>query len=587
MDIFSILTLIGGLAIFLYGMDMMGDSLKKLAGSKLESFLASLTSTKTRGFLLGLVVTAIIQSSSATSVMLVGFVNSGIMKLSQTISILMGSNIGTTVTAWILSLTGIEGDSSIFLKLLKPDSFTPILALIGVIMIMASSSDRKKNIGSILIGFSLIIFGMDMMSSMDADAFSDVLIKFSNPLMAILIGTIVTAVLQSSSASVGILQALSLTCAIPYSVAIPIILGQNIGTTITPVLSALTGNTSSKRVAAAAVYIKIIGVVVVSVAFYVLDAIFDFPIMDQNVSILTIAIVHTLFNILSTFILLPFTKQIVWITKKTIRRKPGEADDEVDIFSTLDDRFLSMPSFAVEKCRELVYDMSNITKQSVLKGIDVLYNYNKATYKEIIDTEGVIDRYEDKTGSYLAKIASRDLSAKDSLEVNRLLHVVGDIERISDHSVNIANAAKEMDDKNISFSKYAEDDVKVITDAVNEIITITIDAFVNNDYELAKKVEPLDGVIDKLKYKIKDNHIQRLREGGCTVELGFVLSDLLITYERIAGHCSNIAVSLLEPEMDTLETHDYFSHIKSEVDNEYIQEYKKYKEKYSLNSSKK
>ncbi len=580
-DIFSILTLIGGLAIFLYGMDMMGDSLKKLAGSKLESFLASLTSTKTRGFLLGLVVTAIIQSSSATSVMLVGFVNSGIMKLSQTISILMGANIGTTVTAWILSLTGING-SNFFLQLLKPDSFTPILALIGVIMIMASSSDRRKNIGSILIGFSLIIFGMDMMSSMDADAFSDILIKFSNPIMAILIGTIITVILQSSSASVGILHAPSLTCLIPYSVAIPIILGQNIGTTITPVLSALTGNTSSKRVAAAAVYIKIIGVVIVSVGFYVLDAIFDFPIMDQNVTILSIAIVHTLFNILSTFILIPFTEQIVWITKKTIKRKPGEADDEVDIFSTLDARFLSMPSFAVEKCRELVYEMSNITKQSVLKGIDVLYNYDKAAYKEIIDTESVIDRYEDKTGSYLAKIASRDLVAKDSLEVNRLLHVVGDIERISDHSVNIANAAKEMDDKNISFSKYAEDDVKVITDAVNEIITITIDAFINNDYELAKKVEPLDGVIDKLKYKIKDNHIQRLRERGCTVELGFVLSDLLITYERIAGHCSNIAVSLLEPEMDTLETHDYLSHIKSEGDNEYVQEYKKYKEKYSL-----
>ncbi len=582
MDIFSILTLIGGLAIFLYGMDMMGDSLKKLAGSKLESFLASLTSTKTRGFLLGLVVTAIIQSSSATSVMLVGFVNSGIMKLSQTISILMGANIGTTVTAWILSLTGIEGDSSIFLKLLKPDSFTPVLALIGVIMIMASSSDRRKNIGSILIGFSLIIFGMDMMSSLDAEAFSDILIKFSNPIMAILIGTIITVILQSSSASVGILQALSLTCAIPYSVAIPIILGQNIGTTITPVLSAITGNTSSKRVAAAAVYIKIIGVVVVSVAFYVLDAVLDFPIMDQNVTILSIAIVHTLFNILSTFILIPFTKQIEWLTKKTIKTKPGEADEEVDIFSTLDDRFLSMPSFAVEKCRELVYEMSNITKDSVLKGTDVLYNYDRALYKEIIDTEGVIDRYEDKTGSYLAKIASRDLASKDSLEVNRLLHVVGDIERISDHSVNIANAAKEMDDKNISFSKHASDDIKVITEAVNEIITITIDAFINNDYELAKKVEPLDSVIDKLKYKIKDNHIQRLREGGCTVELGFILSDLLITYERIAGHCSNIAVSLLEPEMETLETHDYFNQIKSEGDNEYVQEYQNYKEKYSL-----
>ncbi len=586
MDIFSILTLIGGLAIFLYGMDMMGDSLKKLAGSKLESFLASLTSTKTRGFILGLIVTAIIQSSSATSVMLVGFVNSGIMKLAQTISILMGANIGTTVTAWILSLTGIDG-SNLFLKLLKPDSFTPILALIGVIMIMASSSDKKKNIGSIMIGFSLIIFGMDMMSSLDADAFSDILIKFSNPIMAILIGTIITAILQSSSASVGILQALSLTCVIPYSIAIPIILGQNIGTTITPILSAITGNTQSKRVAAAALYIKIIGVVVVAVAFYILDAIFNFPIMDQNVTIVSIAIVHTLFNILSTVILIPFTEQIVWLTKKTIKRKPGEADDEVDIFATLDDRFLSMPSFAVEKCRELVLEMSEITKQSILKGTSLLYKYNKADYKELDDTEGVIDRYEDKTSSYLAKIASRDLSTKDSLEVSRLLHVIGDVERISDHSVNIANVAKEMYEKNIKFSEQASEDIKIITDAVNEIITVTIDALKNDDFELAKKVEPLDGVIDKLKYKIKDNHIQRLRDGGCTVELGFILSDLLITYERVAGHCSNIAVSLLEPEIETLETHDYFKHIKSDGDTEYVEEYQRYKKKYALTSGKK
>ncbi|MDO5311112.1 MAG: Na/Pi cotransporter family protein, partial [Clostridia bacterium] len=366
MDIFSVLSLVGGLALFLFGMEMMGDGLKRLAGGQLEAFLARLTSNRFKGFLLGLVVTAIIQSSSATTVMLVGFVNSGIMKLGQTISIILGANIGTTVTAWLLSLTGINGES-VFLKLLKPESFSPILAIIGVVTMMMNTSDKKKNIGSIMIGFAVLMFGMEMMSDSmsglkDSESFAKILIMFQNPVMGILIGTIFTAIIQSSSASVGILQALSLTGAIPYSTAIPIILGQNIGTTITPVISAVTGNVQAKRVAAACVYIKMIGVIVVAAAFYLLNWIFDFSIMHENVSILSIAVIHTLFNIISTIILMPFEKSIEKLAKKTIR---GEKQERT-IFSTLDDRFLSIPSFAVEKCRDVVFEMADITKNSVL-----------------------------------------------------------------------------------------------------------------------------------------------------------------------------------------------------------------------------
>lgn len=582
MDIFSILTLIGGLAIFLYGMDLMGDGLKKLAGGQLETFLGKLTSTKFKGFLLGLIVTAIIQSSSATTVMLVGFVNSGIMNLSQTISIILGANIGTTVTSWLLSMTGIQG-ASFFLKLLKPESFSPILAIVGIIMMMASDSDRRKNIGSILIGFSLLMFGMETMSSSmeglkDNDAFTKLLIMFANPVMGIIVGTLFTAIIQSSSASIGILQALSLTGAIPYSTAIPIILGQNIGTTITPVLSAISGNVQSKRVAAACVYIKMIGVIVVAVAFYVLNAIFKFSIMNQNVSVLSIAIIHTLFNIISTVIIMPFCGWIEKISKKTIK---GEKEKS-DVFSTLDDRFLSMPSFAVEKCKALVFDMFEITRHSLLEATSLLKKYDKAIAKDIVENEANIDKYEDKTSAYLVKIAGKELSANDSLEVTRLLHVVGDIERVSDHSVNILNVAREVTEKGIVFSKEAAEDINIITSAVNEIINITIDAFINEDYDLAKKVEPLDAVIDKLKYKIKNNHIKRLRDGDCTVEMGFILSDLLTTYERVSGHCSNIAVSLLEPEIETLETHDYLKHVKADDENEYFDDYKAYKQKYRL-----
>lgn len=596
MDIFSVLSLAGGLALFLYGMELMGSGLKKLAGGKLEAFLGNLTSNKYKSFFLGLIVTAVIQSSSATTVMVVGFVNSGIMRLSQTIGIIMGANIGTTVTAWLLSLSGISG-TSFFLKLLKPETFTPVLAIIGVIMMMVCESDKRKNIGTILIGFAILMFGMETMSgsmsgsvsgSMNgiegSESFSRLLVILSNPIMGILVGTLLTALIQSSSASVGILQALALTGTIPYSTALPIILGQNIGATITPILSSLSGNVNAKRVAMACLYIKMIGVAVVAVGFYLLHGIFDFQIMSQNITVMEIAVVHTAFNVISTVILMPFEKQIEKLACRTIR---GDRDDDRDVFATLDDRFLSVPSFAVEKSRKLAFEMAEITRDSLIKAMALLDKFDKTTAKKIEESEGEIDRYEDKLSAYLVKLAGREMSAADSLEVTRLLHAVGDIERISDHSVNVMRVAQEMNEKNIVFSSSAVEDIAVITEAVKEIISLTVCSLINNDYEEAKKVEPLDQIIDKLKYKIKNNHIQRLREGGCTVEMGFILSDLLTTYERVAGHCSNIAVCMLEPDNDSLESHEYLSHVKNDAEGDFADQYDRYKKKYALPSAKK
>lgn len=586
MDFFSVLSLIGGLALFLYGMDMMGESLKKLSGGKLESILGKLTSNRFKGFMLGLFVTAVIQSSSASTVMLVGFVNSGIMKLSQTISIIMGANVGTTVTSWLLSLTGISGDS-FFVTLLKPSSFTPILAVIGVVMIMAAKQDKKKNIGGILVGFAILMFGMETMSDSvsglkDSESFGKILVMFSNPVMGILSGTILTAVIQSSSASVGILQALSTTGAIPFSTAIPVILGQNVGTTITPIISALNGNTDSKRVAFSCLYIKIIGVVIVSVAFYTLDYFLDFAFMETRVDVVTIAIVHTLFNIISTAILLPFCNLLEKLSIKTIKASVKEQEDISDNLSTLDERFLALPTFAVDKCRELVCEMSEITVKSIREASELLENFSSQKYTELRDTETHIDKYEDKIGSYLVKLASHELSTNDGKKVTELLHIIGDVERISDHSINIAKTALEINDKKISFSPDAKREINILKNAVSEILDMTNEAFTNDDTELATRVEPLEQAIDRLKRKIKNNHVSRLREGECTIELGFILSDLLNNYERIADHCSNIAACILGVKLDSFETHEYLSHVKNEGENDFFEKYSFYKGKYDL-----
>ena len=584
MDIFSVFSLIGGLIMFLYGMDLMGDSLKKLAGGKLESILERLTSTKLRGFLLGLGVTAVIQSSSATTVMLVGFVNSGIMKLGQTISIILGANIGTTVTAWLLSTAEISGAATI-IKLFKPESFTPILAVIGYLMIATGKTDKKRNTGAMLVGFAILMFGMDAMSDSvsglrNNETFKSILTMFSNPIMGILVGTIFTAVIQSSSASVGVLQALALSCAIPYSTAIPVILGMNIGTTITPVLSSLSGNTESKRVAILCVYIKMIGVIVVTLAFYILHSLFNFAFMNVNVSALTIAFVHTLFNIISTVILLPFGSLIEKLAIKTIKSKKDER--ETDVFDALDQRFLAMPSFAVEKCRELVCDMANMSKLCFERATKLFDSYSEKEFEEIEKMELRIDQYEDKTSTYLIRIAANHMSSKDSKVVTELLHCIGDIERISDHALNVAEVAKEINDKEITFSDSAIADIKVITNAVDEVLDLAIKALVNDDLSIAKCVEPLEQVIDNLKRKIKTGHISRLRQGDCTMELGFILSDLLTNYERISDHCSNIAVCCIEISHDSFETHEYLNQLKSGSVEEFKNMYDEYTEKYAL-----
>ncbi len=584
MDIFTILTLVGGLALFLFGMDLMGDSLKKLAGGKLESTLAKLTSTRIKGFLLGFIVTAIIQSSSATTVMLVGFVNSGIMKLGQTISIIMGANIGTTVTSWLLSTADIQG-TAILIRLFKPESFTPILALIGFIMTVVAKNDKKKNTGYIFIGFAVLMFGMETMSGAmeglkDNETFTQMLTVFSNPIMGILFGTIFTAIIQSSSASVGVLQALALTCNIPFSTAIPVILGQNIGTTITPIISSFNANTESKRTAMSCLYIKIVGVVVVAGGFYALDAFIGFEFMQNRVSAMDIAVVHTLFNILSTVILLPFCKLIEKLALKTVPEK--KHDGELDAFAILDERFLDIPSFAVEKCKDLVCEMAKISSEAYKLSVSLIDNYSADVFAEVQRMEGLIDKYEDKTSTYLIRIAESQMSSKDSKVVNELLHCVGDIERISDHALNIAEAAKEVFDKQIEFSERAKADIRIMASAVEEILELSIRTLVDEDLEFAKYVEPLEQVIDRLKRKIKSGHIYRLRQGNCTMELGFVLSDILNNFERISDHCSNIAVCFIEITNDSFEVHEYLNQLKSGEEAEFSSMYESYKQKYAI-----
>ena len=584
MDIFSILTLAGGLGLFLYGMDVMGDSLKKLAGGKLEMILSKLTSNRFIGFLLGFFVTAIIQSSSATTVMLVGFVNSGIMKLGQTIAVIMGANVGTTVTSWLLSLSGIDGSGGILLKLLKPTSFTPVLMIIGVIMIMVCKSDKKKNIATILIGFSVLMFGMDMMSGAmgglkDNPSFQQLMIAFENPVLGILAGTLLTAIIQSSSASIGILQALALSCEIPFTVAIPVILGQNIGTTITPVISSITGNTESKRVAVSCVYIKIIGVTIVYVAFSVINYFFPLSFMEGNATISGIATVHTVYNVIAASILIWFSKPIANLAIKTIKSKKQETVSE---FGILDDRFLSIPSFAVEKCREMVCAMSMKARDAVIDATSLIEKYDKDLVEKIIESENLIDVYEDKISTYLVKIAKSDLSNQDSkATTTELIQCISDIERISDYSAIIAQNLEEIDRIHLKFSDSALRELKTISSAVTELITMTHDAFEKDDLEIARKVEPLRQVVDRLKVKIKTNHVVRLQEGKCSIEMGIILSDLLNNYSRVADHCSNVAVCMLEIDRGSMEAH---GHVNNMVNTEefYSEMYQQYKQKYSI-----
>ena len=587
-DFFSFLTMIGGLAMFLYGMNAMGDGLAKVAGGKLERILEKLTSNPFMGVFLGFVVTAVIQSSSATTVMVVGFVNSGIMKLSQAISIIMGANIGTTATAWILSLAGLEG-SNFFITMLKPTSFSPILAIIGVVLLMFSKNAKKQDIGTILIGFAILMFGMDTMTGAikplaEVQGFKDLLVKFSNPVLGLIAGAVLTAVIQSSSASVGILQAMSMNGLITFGTAFPIIMGQNIGTCVTALISSIGATKNGKRTAFVHLYFNLIGTIIFMATFYIVHAFVDFAFMGGPISGTGIAVLHSIFNVSATLILLPCRKLIEKLACLTIRDK--EVKGTIDVteeseIQLLDYRFLDKPSFAVEQCRNVTHKMAELSKDAIFKAMSLLKNYDESVAEEVVHLESVVDKYEDQLGSYLVKLSGKATSEEDSRTVSLLLHSIGDYERISDHAINILESAKEMHEKGMVFSKKAKEELEIFTRAVEDIMNMTLIVFVDEDVDRAKSVEPLEEMIDYLSDELKNRHIGRLREGKCTIEQGFVFSDITTNYERISDHCSNIAVSLIEIKDDEYDTHRYLDNVKHDSAR-FAEEYANCRERYAL-----
>lgn len=581
MDIFSIFTLLGGLAIFLYGMNVMGEALEKSSGSKFKGILESMTSNPLKGVALGAGVTAIMQSSSATTVMVVGFVNSGILKLSQAISIIMGANIGTTITSWLLSLTGIES-SNFFVKMLKPSSFSPLLAFLGIILYMFLKDSKKKDLGAIFLGFAVLMSGMEMMVSSVAglrenEAFTSILTLFSNPILGILTGAVVTAVIQASAASIGILQALAKTGSITYANAVPIIMGQNIGTCITAILSSIGTNKNAKRTAVVHLSFNIIGTVVFMCVFYLINYLVGLPFMHESINAAGIAVVHTTFNIFATLVMLPFGKWLEKLAYFVIKE-----DNQKQETQLLDERLLKTPSIAIAQAKKITNQMALMAKNSLLSAVSVVEKYDNNLAEQIIEDEEKIDTYEDKLGTFLVKLSRVDLNYENSHEAASLLHSIGDFERISDHAINLVEAAREIKEKQIVFSKEAIEEIGVMTDALTEILELTYTAFVEENLETAKKIEPLEQIIDKLKIQLKSNHIKRLQKGDCTIEIGFVFSDIINNYERIADHCSNIAVSLLAIEKDGFETHEYLNHVKAYGENDFQEKYAEYQKKYSI-----
>ena len=583
MDIFSFINLFGGLALFLFGMNTMSDGLEKLAGGKLEAILKRMTSNPIKSLVLGAGITAVIQSSSAVTVMLVGLVNSGIMDLAGSVGVIMGSNVGTTITAWMLSLVGIES-SNVFVKLLKPSSFSPILALIGVVMTMMAKTKKKKDIGTILIGFAVLMYGMEFMSDAvkplrDMPEFTSILTAFTNPFLGILTGLVLTAIIQSSSASVGILQALSLTGSITYGMALPIIMGQNIGTCVTSLISSIGVSKNAKRVAIVHISFNMIGTLIFTAFYCVAHYIIEVPILAEAITPVNIAIIHSIFNISTTVILLPFTKLLVKIAMTVVKDGP-EAEEKQIAF--LDERLLKTPSIALQELTNIAYQMADVTKTSICEAMDLLFNYDEERGVRVKDLETEVDIYEDKLGGYLVKLSGHYLSDNDNALVSKLLHAIGDFERISDHAVNIMEAGKEMKEKGLMISEEGIKEIKVATNAILEVLDITVEAFKNNDVELAYKVEPLEECVDDLIDGIKMNHINRLRDGHCTIEHGFVLSDILTNYERVSDHCSNIGVALIELSKGLFDAHAY-ADTQVKEDPEFKRLYEEYKTKYALN----
>ena len=588
MDFFSVLTMVGGLALFLYGMHMLGEGLSKTSGGRLESILEKLTSNPVKAVLVGAGVTAIIQSSSATTVMVVGFVNSGIMKLEQAVNVIIGANVGTTITAWLLSLSGIEG-GNFFMQLLKPSSFSPVLAIIGVCLITFSKKEKKRDVGTIMAGFAILMIGMDTMSGAvkplaNVPEFGEILLMFSNPILGMLAGLVLTAIIQSSSASVGILQALCQTGSVGYATAIPVIMGQNIGTCITAMISSIGAKKDARRAALLHLYYNIVKTSLFMIVFYSVDHFVNFAFMDEMISPLGVAVVHSLFNIAACIVLLPFSKLLVKLVYLTVPDKVKEAElsAEDKVLMTLDSRFLDTPGLAIERSKYVAVTMARHAQDSIKKALGLLHNYSAEDAAEVARLESVVDRFEDELGTYLVKLSSRDLSEKESHTLSVLLHGIGDFERISDHALNIKEAADEMSEKEMQFSDKATEELNVFSKAVLEILETAITAFEEEDVVKAELVEPLEEVIDQISDEVKDRHIKRLRKGKCTIELGFVLSDITTNLERVSDHCSNIAVCQLQVKEDSYETHEYLDALKVSDDINFKGKVLAYKEKYML-----
>ena len=582
MDLFDILTLIGGLCLFLFGMNLMGQALERRAGNKLRSLLEKLTNNAFAGLLTGIGVTAIIQSSSATTVMVVGFVNSGIMTLKQAIYVIMGANIGTTVTAWILSLGGISSDGSIVLELLKPSSFTPVLALVGIIYYMFLKGGKKKDTGMILLGFATLMFGMETMSGAvkglsEVEAFTRLFILFKNPVLGVLAGAVLTAIIQSSSASVGILQALSATGKVSYGAAVPIIMGQNIGTCITAILSSFGTNKNAKRAALVHLSFNVIGTTVYLVLFSILKAVFNPAILDTSASLAGIAVCHSIFNVACTLLLLPMGKVL---EKLVCRLVPDSKTPEKTV--ELDDRLLATPPMAMQRCNAVARDMAHEAIGALQSGIENFFSYSEKEAEKIREVEENTDRYEDILGTYLVKLSSRPISEADSNDAAMLLKLIGDFERISDHAVGILKASEEMIDKKLTFTPTAMNEIKIISNAVSEVSRLALDAFIMGDVHAARRVEPLSQVIDHLKEELRMHHILRLQQGGCSIEAGFVWSDLLTDMKRVSDHCSNIAGCVLDMTHHKMNLHESLRAWRNDND-EFKAVYNEYATRFALN----
>lgn len=581
MDLFDLLTLIGGLSLFLFGMNIMGQALERRAGSKLRSLLGKMTTNKGAGLMTGMGVTAVIQSSSATTVMVVGFVNSGLMTLRQAINVIMGANVGTTVTAWILSLAGIDSGNT-FVKLLKPTSFTPILALVGIVFYMFCKNAKKKDTGMILLGFATLMFGMETMSGAvaglrDVPAFTQLFLVFRNPILGVLAGTVLTAIIQSSSASVGILQALAATGQISYGAAIPIIMGQNIGTCITALLSSVGANKNAKRAAVVHLSFNVIGTGVCLAAFCAVKWIFSPVLLDASASLFGIAVCHSAFNLLCTALMLPLSGALERLVCRIV---PDSEKVQTEQKPELDERLLATPSIALERAHEVAVEMADCAVNALQNALCVLREDRGELAESVREAESRADHYEDVLGTYLVKLSTMQISSEDSMEAAKLLKIIGDLERISDHAVNIVESAEELQGKNLEFSERAKREIDVMVSAVSEITDLTFAAFAQDDMHRAALVEPLEQVIDDLKEKLRTNHILRLQREVCSIEVGFVWSDLLTGLERVSAHCSNIAGCMIDMRMGNLNLHETLKDVKSEA--EYAKPYQMYSEKYGL-----